>query len=179
MLAPHRTAQRMTRALERAFPHVEVREDEERRRRWRLRSQRLGALAPISPAELSALTVAAGGTRTAGRCGKGAHPARAPRSASRAHARGGGAFQREEEYGEVVWRFAPRAAEHARGFEFHPEQVMEDQPDGSLVVRFHAAGWLEMCWHLYQWGDAVEVLEPAGLRNLTENYRRSDFDALP
>ena len=97
-----------------------------------------------------------------------------------AHARRAfGAFQREEEYGEVVWRFAPRAAEHARGFEFHPERVMEDQPDGSLVVRFHAAGWLEMCWHLYQWGDAVEVLAPEALRDMVHPWRRRDFPALP
>jgi len=31
-----------------------------------------------------------------------------------------GVFQNEEEFGEVVWRFSPRAAPHARGFEFHP-----------------------------------------------------------
>ncbi len=43
----------------------------------------------------------------------------------------------------------------------------------------HAAGWLEMAWHLYQWGDAVEVIAPEGLRALVENYRRNDFDALP
>ncbi|MFC7706210.1 hypothetical protein ACFQXB_18725 [Plastorhodobacter daqingensis] len=30
--------------------------------------------------------------------------------------------------------------------------MLEPQDDGSLVVRFEAAGWLEMTWHLYQWG---------------------------
>jgi hypothetical protein len=60
-----------------------------------------------------------------------------------------GTFQNEEEYGEVIWRFAPEAAEHARGFAFHPEQVMEEQPDGSLLVRFRAAGHLEMRWYLF------------------------------
>lgn len=90
-----------------------------------------------------------------------------------------GVFQNDEEFGEVVWRFSPAAAEHARGFEFHPEQVMEDQPDGSLVARFRAAGHLEMCWHLYAWGDKVEVIAPERLRRLVEGYRRSDFPALP
>ncbi len=90
-----------------------------------------------------------------------------------------GAYQDPAQYGEVVWRFSPAAAERAAGFQFHPNQSAELQPDGSLIIRFHAAGWLEMAWFLYQWGDAVEVLEPAGLRALTENYRRSDFDALP
>jgi predicted DNA-binding transcriptional regulator YafY len=53
------------------------------------------------------------------------------------------------------------------------------QEDGGLIVRFHAAGWLEMAWHLYQWGDAVEVIAPQGLRTLVENHRRGDFGALP
>jgi len=90
-----------------------------------------------------------------------------------------GAYQDPSQYGEVVWRFSPAAADRAAGFQFHLNQKAERQPDDSLIVRFHAAGWLEMAWFLYQWGDAVEVLEPAGLRNLTENYRRSDFDSLP
>ncbi len=47
------------------------------------------------------------------------------------------------------------------------------------MVRFRASGWLEMAWHLYQWGDAVEVLAPDGLRALVEGHRRSDFEALP
>ena len=89
--------------------------------------------------------------------------------------RASGAFQNDEQFGAVVWRFDPRAADTARGFEFHPDQVTEDQPDGSLIVRFHASGWMEMCWHLYQWGDAVEVLEPEELREMVEGYRRSDF----
>jgi predicted DNA-binding transcriptional regulator YafY len=36
-----------------------------------------------------------------------------------------------------------------------------------------------MVWHLYQWGDAVEVLEPAGLRAMVAGYQRADFKALP
>jgi predicted DNA-binding transcriptional regulator YafY len=90
-----------------------------------------------------------------------------------------GVFQTEEEFGEVVWRFLPKAAAHARGFEFHPAQVMEDQPDGSLIVRFSASGHLEMCWHLYVWGDQVEVLAPERLRAMVDGYRRSDFPSLP
>ena len=90
-----------------------------------------------------------------------------------------GVFQNEEEFGEVVWRFGPRAAAHARGFEFHPGQTLEDQSDGSLIVRFSAAGHLEMCWHLYLWGDQVEVLAPERLRAMVEGHRRSDFPSLP
>ena len=48
-----------------------------------------------------------------------------------------GVFQ--EEPFDVVWRFSSDAAPDAREFLFHPTQTMEDQPDGSLIVRFRAA----------------------------------------
>ena len=90
-----------------------------------------------------------------------------------------GVWQDPAQYGEVVWRFAPGAAGRAAGFRFHPQQVLEPQADGSLIVRFHAAGWLEMAWHLYQWGDKVEVMAPQALRDMVEGHRRSDFAAMP
>jgi predicted DNA-binding transcriptional regulator YafY len=51
-----------------------------------------------------------------------------------------GVFQ--EKPFEVVWRFTPKAAADARQFLFHPTQTFEDQPDGSLIVRFRAGGAL-------------------------------------
>ena len=48
-----------------------------------------------------------------------------------------------------------------------------------LLVRFQASGHLEMCWHLYSWGDAVEVVAPDGLAAMVRDYRRADFAALP
>jgi hypothetical protein len=56
-------------------------------------------------------------------------------------------------------------------FPFRPTRVLEDLPDGSLTVRFNASGHLEMCWHLYMWGDQVEVLAPEVLRKMVEPYR--------
>ena len=91
-------------------------------------------------------------------------------------ARSFGVFQ-EEPY-EVVWKFAPEAAETAREFEFHPTQVLEPQDDGNLIVRFHAASDLEMAWHLYMWGDKVEVLAPERLRDMVKDHRPS-WPALP
>ena len=90
-----------------------------------------------------------------------------------------GVFQNPDEFGEVVWRFSRSAASHARGFEFHPTQRLEDQPDGSLIVCFEAAGHLEMAWHLYMWGDDVEVLAPPALREMVHPHRRPDFPSLP
>ena len=94
-------------------------------------------------------------------------------------ARAFGTFQDPREIDEVVWRFLPEAADHARAFRFHPDQQLEEQPDGSLIVRFRACGHLEMCWHLYAWGDKVEVLKPEKLRRMCEGIRRADFEALP
>lgn len=62
---------------------------------------------------------------------------------------------------------------------FVQQSLLEPQDDGSLIVRFNAAGWLEMAWHLYQWGDKVEVIAPDRLRALVEGYQRPDFEALP
>ncbi len=75
-----------------------------------------------------------------------------------------GTFQ--EEPFDVVWRFVPSVAAKAREFVFHPSQEFEDEPDGSLLVRFRAGGALEMCWHLFTWGDQVEVVAPDRLREM-------------
>lgn len=94
-------------------------------------------------------------------------------------ARSFGSFQDEAEFGTVVWRFAPHAADAAAGWCFHPGQRTRRLDDGSLEVTFDASGWLEMAWHLYQWGDAVEVVAPEGLARLVHPARRGDFNALP
>lgn len=75
-----------------------------------------------------------------------------------------GVFQ--EKPVEVVWRFRPDAAAEARTFQFHPTQRFRSLRDGSLEVTFKAGGLLEMCWHLFTWGNAVEILQPAALRTM-------------
>ncbi|WIJ25789.1 helix-turn-helix transcriptional regulator [Devosia sp. RR2S18] len=90
-----------------------------------------------------------------------------------------GAFHSAEEYGEVIWRFTPKAADRARSFHFHPDQELKDEEDGSLIVRFSASGHLEMAWFLYAWGDQVEVVAPLALRNMVQGYQRNDFPGMP
>jgi predicted DNA-binding transcriptional regulator YafY len=90
-----------------------------------------------------------------------------------------GVFQNNDEFDDVVWRFTPQASERARTFEFHPSQTFEELPDGALIVRFRAAGHLEMAWHIYMWGDHIEVLAPARLREMVGPFRRGDFLSLP
>lgn len=74
-----------------------------------------------------------------------------------------GAFQEDPE--DVVLRFSAAAAADARRFQFHPGQTLEDQTDGSIIVRFRAGGFQEMSNHLFTWGDAVDVIAPPRLRN--------------
>lgn len=90
-----------------------------------------------------------------------------------------GSFHADAEFGEVIWKFAPKAADRARRFQFHPSQKTKLLDDGSLVVCFEASGHVEMAWHLYAWGDTVEVLAPERLKDLVHPYRRSDLPALP
>ncbi len=61
---------------------------------------------------------------------------------------------------DVEWKFSPAVAARAALYEFHPTQRLERLDDGSLVVRFTAAGSLEMRWHLARWGDSVELMSP-------------------
>lgn len=97
----------------------------------------------------------------------------------RLHAeKGFGSFESAAEHGDVVWRFSPEAAPYARRFVFHPTQVIEEEAGGSILIRFQASGHLEMCWHLYSWGQAVEVLQPARLRDMVHGHQRK-FDVLP
>jgi predicted DNA-binding transcriptional regulator YafY len=96
------------------------------------------------------------------------------------HARGGfSSYVNDTEIRRIVWRFKPDAATRARRFVFHPNQQTSEEADGALTVTFEACGLLEMCWHLYAWGDKVDVLEPEALRVLVSGHQRSDFKSLP
>lgn len=87
-----------------------------------------------------------------------------------------GSFFSEAEHGPIRWRFAPSAAPMARNFWFHPNQVMTEMQDGSLLVEFSVSGWVEMAWHLVSWGRAVEVLDPPELSVMLERVRRGDVE---
>lgn len=91
---------------------------------------------------------------------------------------GFGSYIDERKVIDVVWRFDAEAAPRAERFMFHPAQTLQKEPDGSLLVRFRACGMTEMCWFLYQWGEHVEVLQPAELREMVHSARRT-FAALP
>jgi predicted DNA-binding transcriptional regulator YafY len=78
----------------------------------------------------------------------------------------------------VIWRFSAEAAATARQFQFHPSQTLENCDDGTVLVRFHAGGLLEMAWHLMTWGRHVEVLAPPALQAMLP-ATMPDWPALP
>ncbi|WP_312160539.1 YafY family protein [Phenylobacterium sp.] len=72
----------------------------------------------------------------------------------------------QDEIEDVVLRVFPHGAEEAMGWRFHPTQSIEPQPDGSVLVRFTAGGMRELAWHLFTWGDKVEIIAPQRLRSV-------------
>ena len=66
---------------------------------------------------------------------------------------------------DVVLRATPAGAEDALRWRFHANQTVEPQADGSVTVRFRASGMRELAWHLFTWGDRIEVLAPDVLKS--------------
>jgi predicted DNA-binding transcriptional regulator YafY len=66
----------------------------------------------------------------------------------------------------VVLRIAPERAADAVTWRFHAKQRVEPLADGSVEVSFRAGGLLELAWHLFTWGDAVEIIEPPALKTV-------------
>ena len=65
---------------------------------------------------------------------------------------------------DVVLWIAPEKAKDALAWRFHAKQTVSVQADGAVIVRFRAGGMLELAWHLFTWGDALEVISPEVLR---------------
>ncbi|MET3836447.1 putative DNA-binding transcriptional regulator YafY [Brevundimonas sp. UYEF29] len=70
----------------------------------------------------------------------------------------------QDEIEDVVLRIAPEGAAEARGWRWHPTQSFENQPDGGVIVRFRASGMRELAWHLFTWGEQVQILAPQRLK---------------
>ena len=70
----------------------------------------------------------------------------------------------QDEIEDVLLRIAPEGAAEARGWRWHPTQSFEDQSDGGVIVRFRASGMRELAWHLFTWGEQVQILAPQRLK---------------
>ena len=67
---------------------------------------------------------------------------------------------------DVVLMIVPDSADEARSWRWHPTQSIEDQPDGSVLVRFRASGMRELAWHLFTWGEQVRIVQPERLKTV-------------
>jgi len=59
---------------------------------------------------------------------------------------------------------------------YHPSQVLETQSDGSAIVTFRVTQTWELLAFILQWGEKVEVLEPAKLRREVVSTARAMLD---
>ncbi len=66
---------------------------------------------------------------------------------------------------EIDLRFAPSVAARVAETTWHLTQQTELEADGSLRWRGTIAGTIEIRLWILSWGDTVEVLQPAALRN--------------
>ncbi len=66
---------------------------------------------------------------------------------------------------EVVIRFTQRYARWIRRRKWHPTQVIEEQEDGSLILRATIQGTRELKWWTYHWIPDCEILAPPELRD--------------
>jgi predicted DNA-binding transcriptional regulator YafY len=71
----------------------------------------------------------------------------------------------DQEPVDVVLRFAPRVAARVLEATWHPTQSVATDADGSLHWRATVSGTIEIRLWILAWGDDVEVLAPASLRN--------------
>jgi predicted DNA-binding transcriptional regulator YafY len=82
----------------------------------------------------------------------------------------------EEPVEKVKLRFKPRLRRPLQEARWHPTQVMEPQEDGSLIMELNVNNTYDFRSWILGWGDEVEVLEPAKLRDqiitINESVRR-------
>lgn len=61
--------------------------------------------------------------------------------------------------------FAAAVARRVRETNWHPSQRLTDLPDGRVQIHLEVSSWLELRHWVLGWGEAVEVIRPAELRN--------------
>jgi proteasome accessory factor B len=71
----------------------------------------------------------------------------------------------DQEPVDVVLRFVPSVADRVAETIWHPSQATERLADGSLEWRATVSGAIEVRLWILSWGDEVEVVAPASLRD--------------
>jgi proteasome accessory factor B len=70
----------------------------------------------------------------------------------------------DDEVHNVTLKVSAAQAPYMRERLWHPSQRLEEQADGSLIIRFQASGAFEILRWILGWGSAVEVLAPLAFR---------------
>ena len=74
----------------------------------------------------------------------------------------------------VVVRFSTAVAGRVAETVWHPSQVFEAQPDGTLIWRATVSGSIEVRLWILSWGDDATVIEPPALRaDMAATLRRA------
>lgn len=76
-----------------------------------------------------------------------------------------GIWYSDDEPVEVVLRFHPRVAHRVRETQWHASEQVREETDGSVVWTAHVAEWREMLPWIRGWGENVEAVAPAVLRD--------------
>ena len=64
----------------------------------------------------------------------------------------------------VRLQFLPEVAHNVADVQWHSTQVVTFQDDGSIIMEFRVDGLNEITWWIMSYGDQVQVLAPAALR---------------
>ena len=66
---------------------------------------------------------------------------------------------------DVILQFSKDAAEDVLNYNFHPTQTMEQQNDGTVIVKFRASGSYEIITELLKWRNCVQIISPKRLKD--------------
>lgn len=66
--------------------------------------------------------------------------------------------------------FSEAVAEDVLNFNFHPTQRIKQNEDGTVTVKFKASGEYEILWHLFRWGENVQIISPKSLKKEYVEY---------
>ena len=72
----------------------------------------------------------------------------------------------QEKPQQIVLKFDKSVADDVMNFHFHPTQKIKEEKDGNIKVEFTAGGSLEICWHIFKWGDKVTIVKPLSLKSI-------------
>jgi len=82
-----------------------------------------------------------------------------------------GVFTKEKTT-EISIRFSPEAAPYIKEKTWHPDQQIEDEKDGSIILKFTSNQQSQTLYWVSGWGPYAEVLSPESLRQKTAEWHR-------